>query len=291
MEEDDSVAFVPQPFAPSADPFVSQANAEPRVADELDSLESAVSHESVAPEGSANDRDYDRLAAVMASLGAESEPAEPVATPFVADAAVDETMSIAPVDQEPTLTAFVDELTGDATTSPAVGSEFHEHVDESLSPEIQRKADEIMRSLSVSVESESDPVSHETPVSLQETDTSLQSGQLEPAEDAELTESQQILNEILEQKQLLASQLSSDAVDATSHPQDLAPEVQPAQDDVGASTGDSAGSLPLENVSDVVPVDPVLPMTASEPPVSTGKASRMDYEALFKQLRNTDDET
>ena len=148
-----------------------------------------------------------------------------------------------------------------------------------------------MRSLSVSVESESDPVSHETPVSLQETDTSLQSGQLEPAEDAELTESQQILNEILEQKQLLASQLSSDAVDATSHPQDLAPEVQPAQDDVGASTGDSAGSLPLENVSDVVPVDPVLPMTASEPPVSTGKASRMDYEALFKQLRNTDDET
>ena len=151
---------------------------------------------------------------------------------------------------------------------------YHEHITEATSNEIQDQAEKILGRLNT-------PVSHETDV----TDNS--EPEPEPEEPDALSETQDILNEILEEKRKIAAAhdekfAADNAIDTLQMEHSLADPDQPGGVDdremIIVNRMDEQQSV----ASPVEPQEVPFPKT----PVSTGRAERMDYQKLFDQLRD-----
>jgi len=215
---------------------------------------------------------------------------------------------------------------------------FHTHLTESTSVDIERQAEEILKRLGVSQNvscetGHSEPVnidsaeSPEDPVPPQEHDltpraavptvplvamtrpgvpTQLFEIPEEPSDfdkqSAALDETQQILNEILAQKNLLASQTPQSVVDQPSTSQietaglPGSHQENPASDDTAAQQDETHVDdremiivNKMEQQSDSTETEPEQPISFPSTPISKGRAERMDYQKLFDQLRDISD--
>lgn len=167
---------------------------------------------------------------------------------------------------------------------------FHVHGDDVVSTDIRKQAEEILGRLNSTESSSGDRVSNrtarpmetETAASESERPSEIESASSYPS--AALDESQQILNEILEQRNALAQQgESGDRLTTADEP---TPEV-PLQTFENVQE-DEKPLIVVNRAEDAVEekppeVEPPVPPTT---PPSTGRAARMDYQKLFEQLRD-----
>ena len=162
----------------------------------------------------------------------------------------------------------------------------HEHVSEASSTDVQKQAEEILKRLNISKsvshettessesQSQTTGLNHPTPTNLSEPE----SGSDFDRQNAALDESQQILNEILEQKNALAQQREEMASEPSSNNTPL-----------DESTRKDDREMIIVNqmeqaVEKAKPDETHVPFPST--PVSTGRAQRMDYQKLFDQLRD-----
>lgn len=167
---------------------------------------------------------------------------------------------------------------------------FHVHGDDVVSKDIRKQAEEILGRLSASESPLGDQGASNSLRSIESSALPSESASSSDCESdssypsAALDESQQILNEILEQRNALAQQGEL----AASMP---VLEEQGAGDQVQAIDIDDGNEKPIivvkqtEDAAEEKPpvVDPPIPPTT---PPSTGRAARMDYQKLFEQLRD-----
>ena len=101
---------------------------------------------------------------------------------------------------------------------------------------------------------------------------------------AALDESQQILNEILEQRHALAQQREMLSAGQSAAPTD-------SYSETGESVSDQemiiVSRMEQQSESSTLDVETQVPFPTT--PVSTGRAERMDYQKLFDQLREISD--
>jgi type II secretory pathway predicted ATPase ExeA len=167
---------------------------------------------------------------------------------------------------------------------------FHVHGDDVVSKDIRKQAEEILGRLSASESPLGDQGASNSLRSIESSALPSESASSSDCESdssypsAALDESQQILNEILEQRNALAQQGEL----AASMP---VLEEQGAGDQFQATDIDDGNEKPIivvkqtEDAAEEKPpvVDPPIPPTT---PPSTGRAARMDYQKLFEQLRD-----
>ena len=167
---------------------------------------------------------------------------------------------------------------------------FHVHGDDVVSKDIRKQAEEILGRLSASESPLGDQGASNSLRSIESSALPSESVSSSDCESdssypsAALDESQQILNEILEQRNALAQQGEL----AASMP---VLEEQGAGDQFQAIDIDDGNEKPIivvkqtEDAAEEKPpvVDPPIPPTT---PPSTGRAARMDYQKLFEQLRD-----
>jgi len=195
-------------------------------------------------------------------------------------------------DEQPTFESETDSES--ETESAEAGSpQVHEHVSEATSSDIQKQAEEILKRLNISKDVSHETPGHDQPTSVPEeslqsnADVTTESTEFE-RQSAALDESQQILNEILEQKNALAKQR-----DSFNQPQPSSIKIdQPTNTEESNATG----STPIDDREMIIVNRMEQPAEAEKPaetpvpfpstPVSTGRAERMDYQKLFDQLRD-----
>ena len=167
---------------------------------------------------------------------------------------------------------------------------FHVHGDDVVSKDIRKQAEEILGRLSASESPLGDQGASNSLRSIESSALPSESASSSDCESdssypsAALDESQQILNEILEQRNALAQQGEL----GVSMP---VLEEQGAEDQFQATDIDDGNEKPIivvkqtEDAAEEKPpvVDPPIPPTT---PPSTGRAARMDYQKLFEQLRD-----
>lgn len=171
-----------------------------------------------------------------------------------------------------------------STEADTGASDFHQHNTGQPTADIQQQANEILNSIRAPEPDQNDTTAEAaSQVPPEEDDDAPQAAR----ENVEISEAQRILAEILEHKQLLSDQVTppaseSPAADITEFPQSL-----PIQQSYSSEAPDETS--PTGNVSE--PTSPNSPYDNDGTPVSIGRAERMNYEKLFEQLRNNDDQT
>ena len=182
--------------------------------------------------------------------------------------------------------------TPEAVAEPDEASEkgFHVHGDNVVSKDIRKQAEEILGRLSSTDSYSGDQISNSTVRPLEteaaasesETPSEIESASSYPS--AALDESQQILNEILEQRNALAQQgESGERLSTVDEPSPETP-LQAFEDDQKDETPLIVVNRAEDTVEEKPPqVEPPVPPTT---PPSTGRAARMDYQKLFEQLRD-----
>ena len=184
------------------------------------------------------------------------------------------------------VTAFVDEqIDSDAEN-------FHQHDTRQPTADIQQQADEILNSIRTpDVEHVELSDGTETYQPSTEQDAELFAAQ----DNSEVTEAQRILSEILEHKKLLSDQIATPAAAEADAPSDFPQSLHiqqsfstddPIDDHAGS---DSDSSTQPQNLAD--PSSPNSPFNPDATPASIGRATRMNYEKLFDQLRDNGDQS
>lgn len=167
---------------------------------------------------------------------------------------------------------------------------FHVHGDNVISKDIRNQAEEILgrlnsaeshsgeQVLSSAVDAKETLVLTSEPASLSGTDSvsNYPSGALD--------ESQQKLNEILEQRNALAQEAGPDDSSACVEEQILETQIQPFEKEQENEkpiivVNQTGGATEEKTQATELPVPPTVP-------TSTGRAERMDYQKLFEQLRD-----
>lgn len=175
------------------------------------------------------------------------------------------------------------------TIPESSGDGFHVHGDNVVSTDIRKQAEEILGRLSSADSSSGEQLSGST-VAKEALAPANEAAELSDIESvsnypsAALDESQQILNEILEQRNALAQQ--AEPGDGAAHVEEAAPKAQ-----MQVFEKEQENEKPIivvnqaEDATEEKPpaVEPPVPPTA---PTSTGRAERMDYQKLFEQLRD-----
>ena len=175
---------------------------------------------------------------------------------------------------------------------PSTGKGFHVHGDDIVSRDIRKQAEEILGRLNTADSLLAEQVVGE-PADCEGVDEIPATEGASPAEieesgfnyqSAALDESQQILNEILEQRNALAQQGDS-GVQVPSAERQLSD----AQLNHSATHQDEEKPIIVvsrtEETVEEKPTESAPPATPTVP-ASTGKAARMDYQKLFEQLRD-----
>ena len=154
--------------------------------------------------------------------------------------------------------------TRDASEPSQKEPAYHQQVTNVIDEDISRQANEILKRLQASqaIQSSS-PVSHETEVNSNSEDSTTPS---------DVNHSEAILNEIRSQHEMIQSQTT------VTHPiNDF--NVTQHRDDKEMIVVN-----PLPEATESIPKIAKIPLP--ETPASTGRAERMDYQQLFDQLRN-----
>ncbi len=167
---------------------------------------------------------------------------------------------------------------------------FHVHGDDVVSKDIRKQAEEILGRLSATESPLSDQGSSDSLCSIESSTLPTESTISSACESdssypsAALDESQQILNEILEQRNALAQQGELGASMPTLEESGGGSQFQATDMDQGNEKPIIVVNQPEDAVEEKPPaVDPPVPPTT---PPSTGRAARMDYQKLFEQLRD-----
>lgn len=202
----------------------------------------------------------------------------PATTPDVSSggAPTQETLQVVSVDEVEDNAGQTEEATvptdGRDNEATSESSKFHQQITEVTNEDISRQAEEILKKLQqnqaqrqITPANEHDSVSHETPVN-----TNPETGPT----DAEIDTSHAILAEIRSQRDQIQANLQSQDDPSQAQPQGHRDDkemiiMNPPKPDDTPSDPSPRASIPLP-----------------ETPVSTGKAVRMDYQQLFDQLRN-----
>lgn len=202
-------------------------------------------------------------------------------------------------------------------TEPATPVEpYHSHVTEAANDEISRQADEILQRLNANRANRDTAVSHETEVNtdLEKTANLPQDGirlqpELQSTENESIDDpSEQILHEIRQQHDMIrqsnetlsaGSEAPESGNQAGSHEgnHDEPMQVQPIEYPLRAPSESSETTDAHQDDAEMIIVprrsEPTQPSLQQEPriplpetPVSKGQAERMDYQRLFDQLRN-----
>ncbi|MEM7784371.1 MAG: AAA family ATPase [Planctomycetota bacterium] len=248
-----------------------------------------------------NDSDEENVFSPLSELSStEGEGGTETPSVFVIPSAGDEksfTASAEPMEATVEASAaaeFEPDSTGIVERETRSNKQFHEHSAPTISSEIEKEAEEILQRLQLTSdlselptsELNGAPVSHETPD---------QTGDRQSYDNPEhaLQQTQQILDEILEQKNILEQQQETflaptqEEIEASIQFQygfgDAAGNDR--QDDRHMIVVDQPGSQPNGEPLDDRNQEFPLPET----PISTGNAERMDYKELFDQLRETGD--
>ena len=273
----------------------------------LDTAEQEPEAEAPAPaEYSANE-----LASVFGSLPtddtATAEPEEPVADFYPAATSWESDPDSGPVTE---VTSFVDDMTDSTTVSSAStqpeqqsstdsetdsdADKFHQHNTPPPTADIQEQANEILSSIRTP---ETEPIESspeaDTPLTYEPRAPETHAAQ----ENNEVSDAQRILSEILEHKKLLSEQIESPAIteneapDLTDYPQSLS--IRTAHS-IDQSTGDSFENEPDQTTQPSGHTDTSSSndaFNADGNATSTGRATRMNYEKLFEQLRDNGDQS
>ncbi len=181
---------------------------------------------------------------------------------------------------------------------PEPAQQFHEHVEHQPTTDIQRKADQILSALEDApsedvveaeiVDKANDQI--ESPA-----DLAASAATDDPIPHDELSEAQQILSEILEQKNLVSDHVRepSDAESQISQPEEPGfPQSLPISQTLSDptphdTTDDDADIIVVSELGDAAESSSTPEGVASESnTVSIGRAERMDYESLFERLRD-----
>ena len=251
------------------------------------------------------------LASVFGTLAtddtATAEPEEPVADLYPAATSWESEPDSGPVTE---VTSFVDDMTDSTTVSSAStqpeqqsstdsetdseADKFHQHDTSQPTADIQEQAHEILNAIRTP---EPEPIA-----TAYEADAALTYEPRVPEtpaaqENVEVSDAQRILSEILEHKKLLSDQIATpaaienEASDLTDFPQSLPMQTSHANSEL---TGDS---LVSELDQATQPSDHAdtsssqNTFNADENQASIGRATRMNYEKLFEQLRDNGDQS
>ena len=180
---------------------------------------------------------------------------------------------------------------------------FHRHVTEAANDEISRQAEEILQRLNANKATQENPVSHETDVNsnfeknsnLTQDPDSIQprspATQIKTPDD----QSEQILREIRQQHDMLRKTNETPMASTSSaHDQPVVERIEyplrePTDHSLPANVHrDDAEMIIVTRGNETSPPsqneEPKIPFP--ETPVTKGQAERMDYQKLFDQLRN-----
>ena len=199
---------------------------------------------------------------------------------------------------------------GETTEQESQPPEYHSHLTESASTDVERQAEEILKRLEMS-----QPVSCETSDVEEGSESATASSSLacndsndascpanainasassefdEPT--AALDEAQKILDEILEQKNSLAQRQGERVIDESHDAASPSvsieyPATEASMEDDTDRSSDDREMLIVSHMEQQFEVPAVEDDSVPFPPtpVSTGRAERMDYQKLFDQLRD-----
>ena len=280
---------------------------------ELANTDSEVESETESETHGAGPVEYtaDELAAVFSSRATEentpeedtvSEPELPAALPVAESATPADTASEFTASSIDTL--FLNEPPHPSThESPGLSAEgthgvpsepaaegYHEHEVHESTDEIQKQANEILNAIRIpdadAVVEATEAVAPEPMVSPAE----LGAAESAPEENAEISEAQRILSEILEQKKLIGGQVapadnqSNPSSADSDYPQSVPMrQTYPSADAEPVTVADSSQPQDAPTGS-IVPPNGLTPDGSQ---TSIGRAERMDYERLFEQLRDS----
>ena len=165
---------------------------------------------------------------------------------------------------------------------------FHEHEVHESTADIQQQATEILNAIRNPGADQA--VDNVVPEPLPQ---GVDGSESMPSENAEISDAQQILSEILENKKLIGGQMASsgNAINVDSadseYPQSLPMQQTYPSADASSEAGAGPGIKPSLPQSVPDSLTPPSGLTPDGSQASIGRAERMDYERLFEQLRDS----
>jgi type II secretory pathway predicted ATPase ExeA len=284
--------------APVDDPFAEEFANEEEVFDQYAPLVAAQNQSSLA----VTSEDIELIHPVL-----DSEPAPGASAVGTAQVDANDNSMAAP--------EFDAEESVDRESQPTPESEYHQHVTEASTFEIERQAEEILNSISLGSSAVSqettndhDSLSIRSDEELATPTIEFSQAEVETSHDETLEEgileSQRMLQQIIEENNRGAVSAFADTEFSTAENEEVghSNRESTAGGIVGnveslAQSNDSTDDKDMIIVSRKDEVDEPSPETSSAEPipfpataVSTGKAERMDYQQLFEQLRNMSDD-
>lgn len=231
---------------------------------------------------------------VQQVLSGAEEPSSELSRPTVQVLPVQTETSSGPQPTEQLETETLDlvaslQLDGNNHSANETTGEFHQHLTEATSDEIEHQANQILERLNMPAEE----VSHETTFE-SEQNVSVPDSSSVPAAPAleapaTLNDSQQILNEIMQQRQLIEEVRQAAIQPSGNSDMNIEYPMQGVAARVEGRPVDDREMIVVNRMTQpaVPPKSAASDIPFPDTPISTGRAERMDYQQLFDQLRDT----
>ena len=286
----------PQPLDPQSDPFANLELAVEAEADQGESSQEVSDHSFTGEMEIENAEETSQAEPTSLTAERETNPSDSSSVSTYTDDE-DSELKLAPAAPlDPDLSQIMLAQHGSATAENEDG-EFHEHITEASSEDIQAEAAAILARIgqlpNEPVANEpiaikdvtNEPVSHETenPASTSASTPTLNAEVARQTEAVE--ETQKILDEILQQKQILAQETQQTPIDSEESVSLQYPGTE--NTDQRQDDREMIFVNQMKQPNETPKSDETVPFV--DTPITTGRAERMDYQKLFDQLRDASD--